>query len=104
LTGARQVVIILVMKPLRTIKAAEFKAKCLALMDQVARHGVPVVITKRGTPVAQLAPIVSRPSTLRGFMKRDGEILGDIVSRVDLEPMLSPSPDFTNPSPAPPRA
>jgi prevent-host-death family protein len=38
------------------IPAGEFKAKCLKLMDQVARSGVPIVITKHGKPVAKLVP------------------------------------------------
>jgi prevent-host-death family protein len=44
----------------RQIKASEFKAKCLALMDEVARTGNPVVITKNGKPVAELVPHRSR--------------------------------------------
>jgi prevent-host-death family protein len=39
-----------------TIKASEFKAKCLQLMDQVARTGVELTITKNGIPVAKLVP------------------------------------------------
>ena len=40
----------------RVIKASEFKAKCLAVLDQVERTGETVVITKKGKPVAQLMP------------------------------------------------
>jgi antitoxin (DNA-binding transcriptional repressor) of toxin-antitoxin stability system len=36
--------------------AGEFKAKCLAVMDEVKATGEPVVITKRGKVVAQLGP------------------------------------------------
>lgn len=36
------------------IKAAEFKAKCLRLIDEVAATHEPRVITKRGKPVAGL--------------------------------------------------
>ncbi|HVR10681.1 MAG TPA: type II toxin-antitoxin system Phd/YefM family antitoxin [Thermoanaerobaculia bacterium] len=39
---------------MRTMTATEFKAKCLAILDEVARTGEPVVIRKRGKPVAQL--------------------------------------------------
>jgi prevent-host-death family protein len=44
--------------------AGEFKAKCLALMDEIARTGEEIVITKRGKPVARLEPIKKhgRPS------------------------------------------
>ena len=52
------------------IAAAEFKARCLELMDRVRETGVEYVITKRGTPVAKLVPIVERPKQpLFGAMK-----------------------------------
>ena len=38
----------------RTIKASEFKAKCLKLMDEVAENGDEIIITKNGKPVAKL--------------------------------------------------
>lgn len=40
----------------RTIAAAEFKARCLALIDEVRDRGEPVTITKRGRVVARLVP------------------------------------------------
>lgn len=39
-----------------TVQASEFKAKCLQMMDQVAATGEPILITKRGRPVARLMP------------------------------------------------
>ena len=51
------------------IKASEFKAKCLQLLDQVANTGMEIVITKHGRPVGKLSPYQSRPSTLFGFHK-----------------------------------
>ena len=52
------------------INAAEFKAKCLKLLDEVAASGRPLVITKRGRPVAQLVPVPTRsPAPLFGFLK-----------------------------------
>ena len=41
---------------MRTMTAAEFKAKCLKIMDEVAETGEPVIVTKRGKPVARLVP------------------------------------------------
>jgi prevent-host-death family protein len=38
------------------IAAAEFKAKCLSLLDQVRQDGRPITITKRGRVVARLIP------------------------------------------------
>ncbi|MCY4623992.1 MAG: type II toxin-antitoxin system prevent-host-death family antitoxin [Chloroflexi bacterium] len=49
--------------PTRTIKASEFKAKCLQLMDEVAESGEEIVITKFGEPVAKLAPLREKPKT-----------------------------------------
>ena len=40
-----------------TVMASEFKKHCLALLDRVARTGTPIVVTKRGRPVARLVPI-----------------------------------------------
>jgi prevent-host-death family protein len=70
---------------MRTIKASEFKARCLKLMDEVAESGEPVVITKNGKPIAQLGPFPSRPKTLRGLHKGQIEILGDIIEPLDVE-------------------
>ena len=39
------------------VMASIFKQQCLALLDQVERTGVPIVITKHGRAVAQLAPL-----------------------------------------------
>jgi prevent-host-death family protein len=41
---------------MKTIAAAEFKARCLALIDRVHDEGEPVTITKRGRVVARLVP------------------------------------------------
>jgi antitoxin (DNA-binding transcriptional repressor) of toxin-antitoxin stability system len=67
---------------MRVIKASEFKAKCLAILDEVDRTGEGVVISKRGRIVAEL----TRPR--RGRTRRypqdalrgTGRTLGDIVS------------------------
>ena len=40
----------------RTMKASEFKAKCLRLLDEVQHSRTEIVITKRGRPVARLVP------------------------------------------------
>lgn len=71
---------------MQTIRASEFKAKCLALMDQVARTGEPILITKNGKPVAELVPPAGlRPASPLGLHKGLVEIRGDILSPVDVE-------------------
>jgi prevent-host-death family protein len=69
----------------RTLPAGQFKAKCLELMDRVQATGCTVVITKRGRPVARLAPVVQARSTLAGFSEGTVEILGDILGPLDLD-------------------
>ena len=56
-------------RPFLTISAAEFKARCLALMDLLAEKGGEVVVTKRGKPLARLVPFVEPPrADLRGSL------------------------------------
>ena len=64
-----------------TIQASQFKAKCLALMDQVARTGETIVVTKNGKPIAELRPHrPPRAKSLIGLHRGKVEIRGDIVS------------------------
>ncbi|MGH8134295.1 MAG: type II toxin-antitoxin system Phd/YefM family antitoxin [Steroidobacteraceae bacterium] len=69
------------------IPAGEFKAKCLQLMDKVARSREPLVITKRGRPVAKLVPADDpHPAApLFGYMAGSAKIHGDIVHMPSLE-------------------
>jgi prevent-host-death family protein len=48
----------------RTIPASEFKAKCLALLDEVAEKHETLVVTKRGKPVARVLPPEEPPSLI----------------------------------------
>ena len=70
---------------MKTIKASEFKAKCLKIMDEVAATREPVTITKHGVPVAQLVPVNRAPKTLFGALKGSMTITGDIISPIDVE-------------------
>lgn len=70
-----------------TIQASKFKAKCLALMDEVARTGETIVVTKNGKPVAELrAHRPPRATSLIGLHKGRISIHGDIVSPQDAPP------------------
>lgn len=69
----------------RHVKASEFKAKCLALMDEVARTGNSVVITKKGKPVAELVPHRALKKSPFGIWKDSVKITGDIISPIDVE-------------------
>jgi prevent-host-death family protein len=69
----------------RIIKASEFKAKCLAVIDEVERTRQPIVITKRGKPVAELVPHKASSANFLGIFKGKMEIVGDIISPIDVE-------------------
>jgi prevent-host-death family protein len=69
----------------RTIKASEFKAKCLALLDEVVRTGDRLVITKKGRAVAELVPPKSAKRSPLGIWKGRVTIKGDIISPLDVE-------------------
>jgi prevent-host-death family protein len=59
----------------RTISAAEFKAKCLQLMDEVNTSNLTLVVTKRGRPVVQLtAPIEAPSKPFRSIFGRTPDI------------------------------
>ena len=78
----------------RHIKASEFKAKCLALMDEVERTGKPLIITKKGKPVAELVPHKTKKKPeLLGLLKDSLFITGDIISPVDVDWNLTTQPD-----------
>ena len=72
---------------MRAIKASEFKARCLAILDEVDRTGDPVAISKRGRIVAEL--IRPRPGRARRYpqdtIRGKGRTLGDIIA-----PAMSP--------------
>lgn len=71
---------------MQSIQASKFKAKCLALMDEVARTGETIVVTKNGKPVAELRPHHRpRAKSLIGRDKGKIKILGDIISPIGVE-------------------
>ena len=44
----------------RIVSATEFKAKCLALLDEVGSEGGTITVTKRGRPMATVGPARKR--------------------------------------------
>jgi len=94
---------------MRTIPAGEFKAKCLALMDEVLATGQTVIVTKRGKPVAWLTPPREEPvqpvtvdsifGSLRGMVSIDNDPeawVGPIFSKDDWDHL---KPDWPNVTP-----
>jgi len=70
---------------MKKIAAGDFKAKCLAVMDDVQAKRQSVVITKHGKPVAKLVPVTAETDEIYNFLAGKGAITGDVVS-----PAISP--------------
>ena len=70
--------------PIESMAISEFKATCLAVLERVRTTGVPVLITRRGLPVAEIVPPPLPPSDPEWFgsMRGTAMIVGDIISPV----------------------
>ncbi len=68
-------------RAMKEISISQFKAKCLGILEQVRKTRKPILITRFGEPVAEVAPPSARKATGRrlGSMVGTGKILGDIV-------------------------
>ena len=67
---------------MKRMQASAFKARCLAVMDDVQATGEPVIVTKRGKPVVKIIPIKPEKDDIFGSMAGEIEIIGDIESPV----------------------
>ena len=66
------------------INATEFKAKCLKLMDEMSKTREPIIVTKRGRPVAMVTPIeIEKKHSYFGYMAGTITIVGDIISPIE---------------------
>jgi len=66
----------------KEVAISEFKAKCLALLQQVRKTRKPIRVTRFGKPIADIVPsstVIDRDAWI-GSMKDSIEILGDIIS------------------------
>lgn len=67
---------------MKEVAISEFKAKCLALLQQVRKTRKPIRVTRFGKPIADIVPsstVIDRDAWI-GSMKDSIEILGDIIS------------------------
>lgn len=62
------------------LPATEFKAKCLAYLDQVAQTHASITLTKHGRPVAKLVPVDDAEPMIFGRLAGTVHVLGDIVN------------------------
>jgi prevent-host-death family protein len=68
----------------RYVDAVEFKSNCLRLIDEAAQQRRPIIVTKRGKPIAKLVPVEEKVSVdLFGYMAGTVKICGDIVNPID---------------------
>lgn len=70
---------------MKEMPAGKFKARCLAIMDQVQKTREPILITKHGKPVAQLVPASGSADDIFGYMRGKVKIIGDIVGPITPE-------------------
>jgi prevent-host-death family protein len=69
---------------METVSISKFKATCLELLKKVQRTGQPILITKRGEPVAQVVPpeVPREKRSWLGSARGTGRIMGDVVSPI----------------------
>ena len=65
---------------MKTVILSTFKAHCIAMLREAQRTSEPIIVTRRGRPLARIEP-VSEPTPRRRFGKQRGRmtIKGDIV-------------------------
>jgi len=73
---------------MKTVGAAEFKARCLRLIKQMNQDGEPLTVTNRGRPVAILSPVPERARSASII----GAMAGTVLAYDDpLAPAADPS-------------
>ena len=68
---------------MKEIAAGKFKAHCLSLMEDVRSTREPLVITKRGKPVAKLVPADDDKDDFIGRLEGVFRVVGDIESPIE---------------------
>lgn len=71
-------------KPIRQVAISQFKAKCLALLDDVNKTKTPLRVTRHGKAIAEVIPpaVESEVTNWMDLMSGDLEIIGDVISPV----------------------
>ncbi len=68
---------------MKKISAAAFKTHCLSIMEDVRKTRNPILITKRGCPVAKLVPVDTGRDDFLGRLEGIVKITGDIESPIE---------------------
>lgn len=71
-------------RSMHEIAISKFKAKCLSLLEEVNKTKIPLRVTRRGIPLADVVPASpeAEERTWIGSMTGTLKITGDIVSPV----------------------
>lgn len=65
---------------MKTMAVSDFKARCLAVLREAQRSGEPLLVTRRGRPLARIEPISETATERRlGLYRGCMRIRGDIV-------------------------
>ena len=70
----------------RVVSVTEFKAKCLAMLDEIGKNGGTITVTKRGRPMATVSPVSRRPKSSEGMWR--GKV------RIPPERLTADTPDL----------
>ena len=67
---------------METVNISTFKATCLELLKRVKQTGQPLLVTRRGEPVAEIVPPKAERKERRwlGSGRKSGKIHEDVVS------------------------
>jgi prevent-host-death family protein len=68
---------------MKTMSAGQFKARCLKVIDDVQSTREPVVITKKGRPLAKLVPAEEPSDDFLGKLAGTMTIVGDITQPLE---------------------
>jgi len=68
---------------METLSVSQFKSTCLSVLEQVHKQKKRVLITKRGKPIAEIVPVLSRSPEIP--LKDTLTFIGDIISPLEAE-------------------
>ena len=68
---------------MKQMRASTFKARCLSVMNDIQATGEPVIVTKRGKPVAKLVPADDDKDDFIGRLEGVFRVVGDVESPMD---------------------
>jgi prevent-host-death family protein len=78
------------MKAPKSVPATEFKAHCLALLEEVRKTLQPLLVTRHGKPVVEICPYMpkdtDRVNPLKGSILYQGDLIAPIEEKWDSAP------------------